>query len=171
MKKKLFQILSLFLALTMIGGILPINAFAEETESKFAYLEDLEVIASDRYTGNQGDSFIGKIGLHNGTTDIYGNEMSHGLEAWLARWNFKQESSWAWVEYALNGEYAVLSGKITIIENCANKSNFDSTIEIYGDGNIIYSARLTPEMEIITVNISVLLHLPWLLSFERRWHR
>lgn len=128
---------------------------SKNAQSNLVYLEDLAISNSARYTGNQGDSFINALGTRNGKTDIHGNTMEHGLEAWIARWNFKNEVSWAWVEYALNGQYSVLAGKLTIISDCYNSTNFDSTIEIIGDGNILYSSALTPGMAVEDVHVDI----------------
>lgn len=126
-----------------------------DNDNTLVYLETLEITDSDRYTDNQGDSFINVLGTRNGTVDVHGNQMEHGLEAWIARWNFKNEISWAWVEYKLDAQYTNLSGKLTVISDCYNSTNFDSTIEILGDGNLLYSASLKPGMEVVQVDVDV----------------
>lgn len=124
-------------------------------ESNEIWLDELAIIDSDRYDGNMGDSFIGKIGTRNGRIDIEGNDYEHGLEAWIARWNYKNESSWAWCVYDLEEKYATLSGVIGILETSYNKTNFDTTLEIWGDNKLLYSYNLYPGMsnEMVSLNV------------------
>ena len=131
------------------------NDFVDAPINPHVYLEDLPISNSARYTGNEGDSFIKKLGTRNGTVDIHGNAMDHGLEAWIARWNYTREISWAWVEYDLMKQYAFLSGKLTIVSDCYNRSSFNSTIEIIGDGNVLYSSLMLPGMDAIPINVNV----------------
>lgn len=114
-----------------------------KTESKTVYFENLSLSSSARYTGNQGDSFIDTIGRRNGNEDIYGNSYEHGLTAWIARWNYKSESSWVWNEYDINEEYKLLKGDIVLIKSY-NENNFNTQIKIIGDGEVLYSKILTP---------------------------
>lgn len=120
------------------------------------WLEELPATSSDRYTGNMGDSFIDRIGTRNGKTDIAGNTYSHGLEAWVARWNSTDEVSWVWNTYKLDGKYSSLTGTASVIADSYNTSNFDTTLEISGDGHILYSTVLTPQttQSLITVNVT-----------------
>lgn len=129
--------------------------FIDSPINPHVYLEDMPITNSARYTGNEGDSFIKKLGTRNGNIDIHGNAMEHGLEAWIARWNYTREISWAWVEYDLMKQYAFLSGKLTIVSDCYNRSSFNSTIEIIGDGNILYSSLMLPGMDAIPINVDV----------------
>ena len=115
-----------------------------EPEKPTSYLEDLSYDAWDRYTGNEGDSFIEKVGTRNSSTDINGVEYSHGLECWVARWNYKNETSWVWKEWALNKSYSTMQGEITISDDCYNKNNYMTNIEFVGDGGILCSYTLTP---------------------------
>lgn len=110
-----------------------------------SYLEDLPYSVWDRYTGNMGDSFIDKVGTRNSSTDINGVEYSHGLECWIARWNYKDETSWAWKEWALNKSYSTIQGEITVSADCYNRNNYVTNIEFVGDGEILCSYTLTPE--------------------------
>ena len=119
------------------------------------YLDQFEITNSDRYTGNMGDSFIDVLGTRNGKKDIHGNLMDHGLEAWIARWNFEEEYSWAWAEYDLSAQYTRLTGKISIVSDCYNRSNFDSTIQIIGDGEILYETNLKPNMDVKSVSVDI----------------
>lgn len=154
LKRAVSIFLACVIVLTMMS-VLPTVSAEDGVPSSGTYLEDMEIINSDRYTGNQGDSFIDVLGTRNGKTDIHGNVMEHGLEAWIARWNFRGEESWAWAEYALNGQYSTLTGKLTVIADSYNKTNFDSTIEIIGDGTILCSMQLTPNMDVAQVSVSV----------------
>lgn len=117
--------------------------FQETQDMGVVYLETLSPINSQRYTGNEGDSFIDKIGRRNGNIDIQGKSYTHGLTAWLARWNYKDETSWVWNEYNLSGQYDSLKGKIVIIESY-NEDNFDTNVKITGDGKVLYDKDLTP---------------------------
>ena len=59
-------------------------------EKAYIYMDTLKPVKSGQYTGNEGDSFVYTIGQHQytrGNTDIYGNSYTHGIEAWIARWN------------------------------------------------------------------------------------
>lgn len=67
-----------------------------------------EACKSGQYTGNEGDSFVYTIGQHQytrGNTDIYGNSYTHGIEAWIARWNYTPEISWAYSTYNIGNKY------------------------------------------------------------------
>lgn len=108
------------------------------------YFDTLYPFASDRYTGNEGDSFIDVIGRRNGNVDVNGNSYEHGLTAWVARWNYTAESSWVWNQYNLGGNYKTLTGKVVLIKSY-NESNFDTQLTITGDGTPLYSKRLTPD--------------------------
>ena len=124
------------------------------------YLENLTPINSDRYTGNMGDSFIGKIGSRNSATGINGITYQHGLEVWVARWNERERSeiSWVWSEYDLSKKYNSLQGTLTVANwgqvgyNC---TNFETTFEIWGDGELLFSQILLPDFEAIDININV----------------
>lgn len=108
------------------------------------YFDTLYPFASDRYTGNEGDSFIDVIGRRNGNVDVNGNSYEHGLTAWIARWNYTAESSWVWNQYSLGRNYKTLTGKVVLIKSY-NESNFDTQLTITGDGIPLYSKRLTPD--------------------------
>lgn len=116
---------------------------SNKPESKTIYFENLSPSSSARYTGNEGDSFIDTIGRRNGNEDIYGKQYEHGLTAWVARWNYKSESSWVWNEYDINGEFKTLKGDIVLIKSY-NENNFNTQIKIIGDGEVLYSKILTP---------------------------
>lgn len=65
-------------------------------EKAYIYMDTLKPVKSGQYTGNEGDSFVYTIGQHQytrGNTDIYGNSYTHGIEAWIARWNYTPKSA------------------------------------------------------------------------------
>ena len=127
-----------------------------ENQNK-VFLEDMPIIESDQYADNEGDSFVYKIGEHKysrGNTDIDGESYSHGIEAWIARWNYKAESSWAYSVFDINGKYKSLSGKCVLIKSY-NTTNFDTTLEFYGDGELIKSYRMTPDTIPFDIKIDV----------------
>lgn len=115
------------------------------TEQK-QYLEELEIVAASQYTGNLGDSFIYKLGEHKdtrGNTDINGQSYSHGIEAWIARWNNIAEISWASSTFQLDGVYSTVTGSCVLIDSY-NTDNFDSTLEVYADEALVYTYHLSP---------------------------
>ena len=113
----------------------------------------MPLIASDRYTGNQGDSFVSKI-FSRGTEAVDGNSYSHGLELWIARWNYEDELSWAYSIYELGGKYNSLSGKGILIRSY-NITNFDTTLEFYGDGRLLKSYHMTPDSFSFDISLNV----------------
>ena len=151
--KKVERVLCILLVCCLLMGILPTFAFA--TGQNYVWIDELQIADSDRYTGNMGDSFINKIGSRNGTTDTEGNSYDHGLEAWIARWNYTDESSWAWCTYDLNGSFDTLSGRIGILAESYNKSNFNTTLEIWGDNTLLYSLVLHPDMENQDIELNI----------------
>lgn len=118
-------------------------------------LTDMPITSFDRYTGNQGDSCVyhldksGLIGTsdtkyyRNGNVGIDGTEYNHGLEVWLARWNFTNEISWAYAVYELNGNFKKLTGKTGLIRGSTNTSNFDTTVYFYDGETLLQSYNLT----------------------------
>ena len=113
--------------------------------SDIVYMETLTPSNGDRYTGNEGDSFIDTIGRRNGNIDIQGNSYTHGLTAWVARWNYTREISWVWNEYSINRKYDYLQGKLVLIKSY-NETDFDTRFEIIGDGRVLYGADLKPSI-------------------------
>ncbi len=127
------------------------------SEENSAYLEDMPIIESDQYADNEGDSFVYKIGEHKhtrGNTDIDGVSHTHGLEVWIARWNYTDESSWAYSVFDLGGKYSSLSGKGVLIKSY-NTTNFDTTLEFIGDGKLIKSYHLTPASIPFDIDINI----------------
>lgn len=116
-------------------------------EKKDTYLDELSIIDSDKYIDNDGDSFVYAIGEHKnsrGNIDVNGNSYEHGIEAWIARWNYTEEKSWAYATYLLDKKYSSVKGSCVLI-NSYNTKNFDSTLEFYADDKLIKSYRLTPD--------------------------
>ncbi|WP_187389138.1 NPCBM/NEW2 domain-containing protein [Acetobacterium wieringae] len=162
-KKKLTLVV--FMVFLMVFGLFPFGVSANQMilneeqsnlkNQKITYLENLTPINSDRYIGNEGDSFIDTIGRRNGNIDVQGNQYAHGLTAWVARWNYSSEVSWVWNEYDLKGQFEHLLGKIVLIKS-RNESNFNTNIEIIGDGRVLYANDLTPEnLPTVELNIDV----------------
>ena len=156
---KFKRLISFIIVISLI--VLNTNAYANINDGniddihKKTYLEDLTPIESDRYTGNEGDSFIDKIGRRNGNTDVQGIYWEHGLTAWVARWNYTSEVSWVWNAYELSQNYNILTGNIVLIDSY-NEDNFRTAIEIIGDGKILYNCILTPDiLPIMNFNINV----------------
>lgn len=122
----------------------PVELSGAAAEVEPIYLEDMLAVNTDHYTENEGDSFIGKIGTRHGYIDHTGVEYEHGLEIWLARYNYREEMSWVWNEYEIPSGYTRLRGTLTMLQESGNQNNFDTTIKILGDGNELYSVILRP---------------------------
>lgn len=119
------------------------------------YLETLTPSSSERYTGNAGDSFMQPLGTRNGFVDVHDKKYTHGLEAWVARWNFRDEKSWVYNEYIIDKKYTALTGEISVIKDSYNNNNFNTTIEIIGDGVVLKSYTVTPDLIPIAVNVDL----------------
>ena len=99
---------------------------------------------------------IGKIGTRTGNRGADGITYDHGLEIWIARWNFKVEKSWVWAKYEIPKEMKYISGTLTYLLDSYNKSNFETLFEIYGDDTLIYSQNITQEKtEGVNICVSV----------------
>lgn len=123
------------------------NTDSVVTEKEDTYLDELSIIDSDKYIDNDGDSFVYAIGEHKnsrGNIDVNGNSYEHGIEAWIARWNYTEEKSWAYATYLLDKKYTSVKGSCVLIDSY-NTNNFDSTLEFYADDKLIKSYRLTPD--------------------------
>ena len=172
-RKNIFKsLLALTLALIMVLGVAPISELAgvdwasffapkAEAEGKsIVYVETLTPTNSARYTGNQGDSCMGKIGIRNGTVGVTGTAYTHGLEAWVARWNGTEEKSWVWNEYAIDGKYNRLTG---IIDFCHysfdgwdyTKYPHTTQFEVLGDGKVLYSKVLDSNISTYPIDLNV----------------
>ena len=122
---------------------------SEENTTKVQYLDQLEIIDKDQYSENEADSFVDKIGVNQhsrGKVDIDGNSYEHGIEVWIARWNYTAEQSWAYSTYQLDGKYHTIDGKGVLIKSY-NTQNFDTTIDFIGDGETLVSYHLTQDSE------------------------
>ena len=110
------------------------------------YLDTCPIIESASYQENMGDSFIDVIGTNQytrGNRSIDGNIYTHGIEAWIARWNELSEISWAYAVFDLEPGYHSLSGHVTLIESY-NTDHFDSTLYFYDGDRLIDSFLMNP---------------------------
>ena len=172
-RKNIFKsLLALTLALIMVLGVAPLSElagvdwatlFAPKAEAEgesIVYVKTLTPTNSARYTGNQGDSCMGKIGIRNGTAGVTGTAYTHGLEAWVARWNGIEEKSWVWNEYAIDGKYNRLTG---IIDFCHysydgwdyTKYPHTTQFEVLGDGKVLYSKVLDSNISTYPIDLNV----------------
>lgn len=129
----------------------------DEAQNEVRYLEDCPIVESARYTGNMGDSFIDKIGENQytrGNVDINGNTYEHGIEAWIARWNWGGDKSWAWATFDLNNFTGKLQGDVVLIKSY-NVKTFDTTVYFYADDNLIYSYNMTSETVPFSIDLSL----------------
>ena len=121
------------------------------------YLDTCPIIESASYQGNMGDSFIDVIGTNQytrGNRSIDGNIYTHGIEAWIARWNELSEISWAYGVFDLEPGYHSLSGHVTLIESY-NTDYFDSTLYFYDGDRLIDSFLLNPQSIPFEFNIDI----------------
>ena len=121
------------------------------------YLDTCPIIESASYQENMGDSFIDVIGTNQytrGNRSIDGKIYTHGIEAWIARWNELSEISWAYAVFDLEPGYHSLSGRVTLIESY-NTDHFDSTLYFYDGDRLIDSFWLTPQSIPFEFNIDI----------------
>lgn len=138
------------------------ESFLEEKSSPIqneviSYIEDLYIIKSDKYTGNEGDSFVYKLGKHKfsrGNIDIYGNKYEHGLELWIARWNYTNEISWAYSIFKTDSQFSLLKGKIVLI-NSYNTNNFDTYLYFYDEDVLLKKYHLTPDTIPLDIEVNI----------------
>lgn len=136
------------------------NQISDELYSsadKYKYLDEVPIKEYDQYSDNEGDSFVYPIDKHQftrGNTDINGNTYEHGIEGWIARWNYAEETSWAYSVFDLSGKYKKISGNCVLIDS-ANTDNFDTTLEFIGDGNVIKKYHLKPDEIPFEIDIDV----------------
>lgn len=118
-------------------------------------ITDMDITDSGQYTGNMGDSCmfsLSRDGLpginnqyyNNGNIGLDGTKYQYGLEAWIARWNYQSESSWAYITYKLNKKYSELSCKTSLIKSY-NTTDFNITLYFYNGNKVLVSYVLTPE--------------------------
>lgn len=89
-----------------------------------------------------------------GNTDIDGNVYEHGIEAWIARWNFTEEISFASATFDVCDFTGTLSGKCVLIGSY-NTTNFDTTVYFYGDDILLASYELKPDTIPFSIDISM----------------
>lgn len=142
----------------------------------------MDIVAHDRYTGNQGDSTIfnlnkkglsqnddGKTFSRYGNVGLNGEVFENGFEAWIARWNFGDDISWASATFDISDGYSILSGKTSLIKSY-NTTQFDTTVYFYSNDILLASYRLTPtdyEQE-ISIDVSNVKHLKILVKDNTR---
>ena len=142
--------------MAMVEGNIKVGSF-KASEKNNIYLENISIIESGAYDGNEGDSFVYPLGKHQwsrGNIGIDGNTYSHGIEVWVARWNYTKEKSWTYATFDLDKQYAKLSGRALLI-NSYNVTDFDTTLYFYGDGQLIQSYRMTPQTIPFNITLDV----------------
>lgn len=114
---------------------------SEKRNDTHIYLDQIPLIESDRYTGNEGDSFVYPMGLHQysrGTECTDGQEYEHGIEAWIARWNYSAEASWAYGVFQLDNKYTSLRGQCKLLQSY-NTTDFNTSLEFWDGGTLLQS--------------------------------
>lgn len=142
--------------MAMVEGNFKVESF-KTSEKNNIYLENMPIIESSAYDGNEGDSFVYPLGKHQwsrGNIGIDGNTYSHGIEVWVARWNYTKEKSWTYAAFDLDKQYTKLSGRALLI-NSYNVTDFDTTLYFYGDGQLIQSYRMTPQTMPFNITLDV----------------
>lgn len=130
-------------------------------------LEDMPIIAHDAYPDNEGDSTIFNLGGDGltqcddgetfnryGNVGVDGSVYTEGFEVWIARWNYRDEISWASATFDLGGRYQTLVGKTNLIPSY-NTTNFDTTIYFYNGDKLLASYRLTDADYITNISVDV----------------
>lgn len=134
-----------------------VTPIIDEDIKDTCYLDECPIIESDRYTGNEGDSFVYPIGLHEctrGNICVDSTSYEHGLEGWLARWNYTDESSWAYSVFEIDGKYKRLSGECKLIESY-NTTDFNTKLAFWNGDTLIQSYNLTPDTVPFNINLDV----------------
>lgn len=139
-------------------------------ESDKKYLSDMPIIKESHYEGNMGDSrifllnnpndsSIDSSAYSNGNIALDGTVCENGFEAWLARWNYEPEISWASATFKLDGDYSKLTGKINITDGPRadgnNWDDFDTTVYFYDGNSLLASYNLTPDNYKKDINIDI----------------
>lgn len=142
----------------------------ENEESDKKYLSDMPIIKESHYEGNMGDSYIFLLrnpndstidssAYSNGNIALDGTICENGFEAWIARWNYEPEISWASATFQLNAEYSKLSGKTNITDGPRtdgdNWNDFDTTIYFYNGDSLLTSYNLTPDKYKTDINVDI----------------
>lgn len=155
----LLVIMALLIGLLPMGNVVVSKAASPETKEKDSvYLENIPIIEYGEYDGNEGDSFVYPIGSHQytrGNVGVDGNTYSHGIEVWVARWNYTKEKSWTYATFDLDKRYTKLSGRALLIDSY-NVTDFDTTLYFYGDGQLIQSYQMTPQTMPFDITLDVL---------------
>ncbi len=155
----LLVIVALLIGLLPMGNVMVSKAASPETKEKDSvYLENIPIIESGEYDGNEGDSFVYPIGSHQytrGNVGVDGNTYSHGIEVWVARWNYTKEKSWTYATFDLDKRYTKLSGRALLIDSY-NVTDFDTTLYFYGDGQLIQSYQMTPQTMPFDITLDVI---------------
>ncbi len=166
MKKAIamFLVLAICFSLT---GIIPTTKARAEGHMIPVSLESMPIIDHGSYQGNVGDSTIFNLngkGLSwcdegerfngYGNVGIDGTTYSNGFEAWIGRWNYTSEKSWAYATFDLGGIYKTLTGKTNLIESY-NTTNFDTTLYFYDGDVLLASYHLTPTDYIYEISLNV----------------
>lgn len=155
-------VMAVVIALTTIIAPLdwrgvPVTVDAAETVATEKYLDECTITTFDQYDDNEGDSFIYPIGQHRysrGNIDINGISYSHGIEAWIARWNYTPEQSWASATFDVGRFTGNLIGQCVLIDSY-NTTNFDTTAYFYGDGNLLASYNMKSDNIPFSINIEM----------------
>lgn len=121
------------------------------------YLDQLALIETDRYTGNEGDSFVYPIGQHqysHGVECTDGQNYDHGIEAWIARWNYSAESSWAYGVFQLDNKYTSLRGQCKLLQSY-NTTDFNTSLEFWDGDTLLQSYVITPDAIPFDISVDV----------------
>ena len=168
MKKVVSLFLSFIIVFNMclVTNVSAIAQTASNVDSQIS-LEGMPIVDHGSYQGNQGDSTVynlngqglsmydqGKRFNNNGNVGIDGTTYSNGFEVWIARWNFRNEISWAYATFDIGGKYKTLTGKTNLIGSY-NTTNFDTTIYFYDGETLLASYNLTNADYIEEINVDV----------------
>lgn len=140
--------LSAALASIMCGTMLTVHRDA-------LALDIANPVDSDRYGNNMGDSFIDVIGTRNGYTTADGVTYESGVELWVARYNFKKEQSWIWATYEIDPSETEFKGTLSVLNKSYNKDDYNTTLEISVDNEVVYSYTMTPGFAPQSIDISL----------------
>lgn len=123
-------------------------------------LADLPCTREGHYDGNMGDARIFRLDgapfegesprgyndetSRNGNVGRDGTIYENGFEAWIARWNYEEEYSYAYRGFRLGGRYLTLTGSTGLIDSY-NLTNFDTTVTFLDEHErVLQTVRLTP---------------------------
>lgn len=152
MKNIYCRFLMLFVVIPFLMGIK-----VKSVQAATVYLENLPIIEKGQYDKNEGDSFVYPIGKHKytrGNVGINGVRYLHGIEVWVARWNYTPEQSWTYSTFKLGKKYTQISGTALLIDSY-NVTNFDTTLYFYGDNKLLRSYRMLPSNMPFKITLNV----------------